>query len=98
MVKITESDARVPNHPTEEETWEEICQNSNKYNTPMTLRDLEEFATMASYLITHLSQNPRRRYQIAMNKLRELFNLEFKMFCHVCFTPHHQDEITAPER
>ncbi|KAF9816090.1 hypothetical protein SFRURICE_003641 [Spodoptera frugiperda] len=101
MVKLPENDNRAlhQEHRTEQETWEEICQHSNKYNTPMTLLELEEFAKIASHLIAPESEdNTRRRIQKAMNKLRELFNLEFKMFCEVCFTPHQQDELTAPER
>lgn len=78
MVKLPENDNRAlhQEHRTEQETWEEICQHSNPYNTPMTLLELEEFAKIASHLIAPESEdNTRRRIQKAMNKLRELFNL-----------------------
>ncbi|CAH0695123.1 unnamed protein product [Spodoptera exigua] len=99
MVKIPEWDDRDANHRTEEESWEEICRHSNQHNTPMTLIELEEFAEISSHLIPPTPNcTNQQRIQKAMNKLRELYNLEFRMICHKCGTGHYQDEVTAPER
>ncbi|XP_075970469.1 uncharacterized protein LOC142972896 [Anticarsia gemmatalis] len=97
MVKLPENESYVP-LPTGE-MFDRYQSNRNLYlnGGPSRLIELEEFADIAANYMSTLSNYPNIR-QIAMNRLRQLFNLEFKMRCDVCGTAHNQDEISAPER
>ncbi|KPI94784.1 hypothetical protein RR46_11788 [Papilio xuthus] len=64
---------------------------------PDNLKDLEYIATRTANYMNPVSWHPKC-HQIVMNRVREFYNLEFKMLCDMCGTPHQQDEITAPER
>ncbi|CAD0194721.1 unnamed protein product [Chrysodeixis includens] len=97
MVKLPENESYVP--LPSGEMWEVHQRNRSLFANegPSRLIELEEFADLAARYMTSLSNDPNVR-QIAMNRLRQLFNLEFKLRCDVCGTAHNQDEITAPER
>ncbi|PZC73563.1 hypothetical protein B5X24_HaOG209392 [Helicoverpa armigera] len=97
MVKLPENESYIP--VPEGEMWARFQSNRSLYahRGPSTLVELEEFADIAAKFMSTTTNDPNTR-QIAMNRLRQFFNLEFKLRCNVCGTAHNQDEITAPER
>ncbi|XP_031769197.2 uncharacterized protein LOC116413540 [Galleria mellonella] len=66
---------------------------------PNSLSDLELLAGIAANYMSDLSGlHYTNCQQVAMNYIRQLHNMEFKLRCDVCGTAHYQNEISAPER
>ncbi|RVE49360.1 hypothetical protein evm_005975 [Chilo suppressalis] len=67
------------------------------HESPTQLLHLEEIADAIATNLRATSSNIDL-WQVAMNKVREYFKMEFKLRCEECGTAHYQDEISAPER
>ncbi|KAJ8736445.1 hypothetical protein PYW08_007101 [Mythimna loreyi] len=101
MVNLAETEAYLHLPIWQELAQGRICRNLYPTCKPTRLVELEEFANLAADHMSNSTTSPEtysNLRQLAMNQLRQLFNLEFKLRCHLCGTAHYQDEVTAPER
>nr|XP_026494730.1 uncharacterized protein LOC113399732 [Vanessa tameamea] len=69
-----------------------------KHKEPATLTQLEELAQKSAKLMVKHGGKAEESYIIAMDLLRQQYNMNFIVMCEKCNGSHLYDEIIAPER
>ncbi|KAJ0182609.1 hypothetical protein K1T71_001978 [Dendrolimus kikuchii] len=99
MVKRPLEDADSPYGPRSTAYLRLHMRRHFAFKKSLDLKELERIADITTALAKLRYPDSNKDYgQFTINVLRQIFNLEFKLFCENCGTPHNQDEISAPER
>ncbi|CAH2102678.1 unnamed protein product [Euphydryas editha] len=95
------SSLRAPLPPRNHHNWGGSLgrrRSELKDKEPTTLTELEELAKKAAKLMDKYGGTPENNYVVAMDLLRQQYNMNFVVVCEKCKGSHLYDNIIAPER